>query len=204
MRLISGLSSDSMAPVGIESHAIENLRFIREAMERASAFTAVPGRGGMLMGCSAIVAAVVASKQGDAGSWLFVWLAEALAAAVIGTFAVWLKARSTGTPLWSAPARKFGLAFLPPLLVGGLLTTALARTGQTDLLPGIWLCLYGVAVIGAGAFSVRVVPAMGAGFLIAGSLALFAPAGWRDYSLAAGFGGLHIIFGSVIARRYGG
>lgn len=193
-----------MAPVEIQSHAIESLRYIRDTMERASQFTAVPGRGGVLMGMSALVAALIASRQPTASAWLMVWLAEAAVALAIGCIAVLMKARATGLSVWSPPARKFSLAFAPPLAVGGLLTLVLAPAGLTQVLPGVWLCLYGVAVIGAGAFSVRVVPVTGLGFLLAGALAFFTPAGWRDYTLAAGFGGLHIVSGYVIARRYGG
>jgi hypothetical protein len=193
-----------MAPVEIQSHAIENLRVIRETMERASAFTAVPGRGGMAMGVSALAAALIASRQASQSAWLTVWVGELVVAVTIGVTAVWLKARATNSPVWSAPGRKFALAFAPPLVLGALLTTVLGEAGLSRLLPGLWLSLYGIAVIGAGAFSVRVVPAMGAGFLALGCAALFAPAGWQNVSLAAGFGGLHLLFGWIIARRYGG
>jgi len=193
-----------MAPVEIQSHAIESLRYIRDTMERATLVTAVPGRGGILMGITAIVAAWIASRQPGSAEWLGVWVLEGLIALTIGITAMYLKSRSGGMPLWSAAARKFGLAFAPPLVVGALLTLVLSGVGLTSVLPGLWLSLYGVAVIGAGAFSVRIVPAMGLAFLIAGAVALFAPASWRDVSLAAGFGGLHVVFGLIIARRFGG
>ncbi|MEP6744529.1 MAG: hypothetical protein ABJB33_03455, partial [Gemmatimonadota bacterium] len=59
-------------------------------------------------------------------------------------------------------------------------------------------------VITAGAFSVRAVPLMGVGFMVLGAIALLAPAIRGDLLLAAGFGGLQIIFGVLIARRHGG
>ena len=193
-----------MAPVEIHSHAIANLRFIRDTMERASAFTAVPGRGGMAMGATALAASWIGAQQQTANAWLAVWLAEMVIALGIGAFATVRKARRTDASLASAPARKFALAFTPPLLAGALLTAALWRAGVVDLLPGLWLCLYGIAVAGAGVFSVRIVPAMGGAFLACGAIALFAPPTWSPICLAAGFGGLHLAFGFVIARRYGG
>jgi hypothetical protein len=193
-----------MATVELHSHAAENLRYIRETMERASAFTAVPGKGGMLMGVTAVVACAAAAGVQTAWDWLLIWLVEGLIAFAIGSFATVRKARRTGTALDSAPARKFVLAFAPPVLAGGLLTYALWQAGALAVLPGLWLCLYGIAVTGAGAFSVRVVPEMGLAFLLLGALTLMAPAGWGNTLLGCGFGGLHILFGAMIARRYGG
>jgi hypothetical protein len=193
-----------MAMVEMHSHAVENLRYIRETMERASAFTAVPGKGGMVMGGTAVAAAAIASTMATPADWLLVWLAEVALAFAIGAVSTVLKARRLGIALDSSPARKFALAFAPPVLVGALVTYALWKSGTLAVLPGIWLSLYGVAIAGAGAFSVRVVPAMGGAFLLVGAAALFAPADWGNAFLGWGFGGLHLIFGFVIARRYGG
>ena len=193
-----------MAPVEIHSHAVENLRFIRDTMERASAFTAVPGRGGMFVGATAVAASWIASRQLTAEGWITVWLAELALALLIGTFTTVRKARQTDASLVSGPARKVALAFTPPLAAGALLTAALWRIGAVEVLPGLWLCLYGVAVAAAGVFSVRIVPAMGGAFLICGTISLFAPVSWANACLAAGFGGLHLVFGFMISRRYGG
>jgi hypothetical protein len=183
---------------------MDNLAFIRETMEGAASFTAVPGWGGIASGVLAIAAAWIASRQVTPGRWLAVWLTAAtVSIALIG----WLmnrKAAAAGTQLLSKPGRKFITSFAPPMLAGGLLTVVLHRAGLTSQLPGLWLLLYGTAVVNGGAFSVRVVPAMGLAFLGMGAVALFAPAEWGNYFMAAGFGGLHIGFGVVIARRYGG
>jgi hypothetical protein len=185
---------------------MDNLRFIRETMEHAGAFTAVPGWGGVAMGVTALIAAAFATIQPIPfeGAWLRVWLAEAGLGAVIGGLAMWHKSRGGQTSLLSAPGRKFALAYAPPVLVGALLTIALAKTSQAHLLPAVWLLCYGAAVVTGGALSVPVVPVMGICFLLTGAVALLAPAGWQDGLLALGFGGLHIAFGTYIARRHGG
>jgi hypothetical protein len=183
---------------------MDNLRFIRETMERASSFTAVPGRGQFAIGLTALCATVVASRQPSVEAWLATWIAEAILSLIIAGWAMRRKARRAETSLLSQPGRKLAINFSPPMFVGALLTCVLYRRGLVSLLPGVWLLLYGAGVVTGGAFSVRAVPLMGFCFMLVGALALFSPAAWGDALMAAGFGGLHIIFGLHIARRYGG
>jgi hypothetical protein len=191
-------------PVPIDRHAAESLRFIRRTMEQAGSFTAVPGWGGVFMGASALGAAALAARAETPQTWLLTWLLGAAVALAIGVASILTKARASSVSLLSGPARKFALAFAPPLAAGALLTLPLYRAGLSALLPGVWLLLYGTAVTAGGAYSVRAIPVMGAGFLALGATALFAPAAWGDALMAAGFGGLHIVFGFYIARRHGG
>ncbi|MEJ7617375.1 MAG: hypothetical protein WKF30_10545 [Pyrinomonadaceae bacterium] len=199
------LSVAKEEPPALHARAMDNLRFIRETMEEAASFTAVPGWGGALMGATALAAAALAAQQRTLGDWFTIWAVEALLACLIAGGAMLKKARRAQTELLSRPGRKFALTFSPPIFVGALLTIVLLqRPGGAALLPGVWLLLYGTGVVTGGAFSVRIVPVMGLCFLLLGSIALFAPAVWGDYLLGAGFGGLHLIFGPVIARRHGG
>jgi hypothetical protein len=188
----------------LDHHAQENLRFIRETMERASSFTAVPGWGGIALGITALGAAAVASSQKTSGPWLITWLAEAGVATGVAGWTALGKARAAGVPLLAGPGRKFVLSFLPAIFSGALLTVVLFTGGFIGAIPGMWLLLYGTGVATAGAFSIRVVPLMGLCFMVLGAVALFSPPAWGNVMLAAGFGGLHVIFGAVIARRYGG
>jgi hypothetical protein len=190
--------------VPLEDRAADNLRFIRETMERAGSFTAVPGWGGVAIGLTALAAASLASHQSTAARWIFVWLAEAALAMVLAVLAVAQKARAARVPLFSGPGRKFALGFAPPMIVGALLTAALYRDGDLRLLPGMWLLLYGTAVVSGGSYSVRVVPMMGICFIVLGAAALISPASWGNAYMIAGFGGLQIVFGLVIAHKYGG
>jgi len=183
---------------------MDNLSFIRRTMERATEFTAVSGWGGVTMGGVALVAAAVASRAETAVQWVICWVAAAVVALLLGGAAMATKARRGGTPVFTWSGRRFLLSFLPPLAVGALLTVVLVRSGLVQALPGMWLLLYGTGVVTGGAFSVRAVPVMGACFMLLGATALFGPAHWGNVLMAAGFGGLHILFGLIIARRYGG
>ena len=191
-------------PPALHDRAIDNLKFIRETMERASSFTAVPGWGGALMGVTAVGAAFIAMQQTSGKIWLRVWLVEALLAFVIGAWAMDRKARAVETPLLSGPGRKFAFGFAPPILAGMVLTVVLQKVGWTSLLPGTWLLLYGTAVTTGGMFSIQIVPVMGLCFMVLGAAAFVAPIAWGDWFMAAGFGGLQIVFGIIIARRHGG
>jgi hypothetical protein len=205
------LGSAGQAPVGRDSspsltapEVFADLRFIRDTMERSAAFTAVSGWGQVLLGATAVAAAWLAAVQLSPFAWLRVWLAEGLLAAAIGLLACTWKANRVGLPLFSGPARKVALGLAPPLFAGAFLTFLLFRSGLQSALPATWLLLYGAGIMTGGAFSVPIVPVMGLCFMLLGGLAALAPVLWGNWFLAAGFGGLHILFGLLIARRHGG
>jgi hypothetical protein len=187
----------------VRSYAAENLRYIRTALESAGAFTAVSGWGQTIVGATAIGAAAVASRQPTREHWLLTWLAEALIAVTIAGIAMVEKARRKGLPLFAGASRRFWAGFTAPLFAGALLTAALYARALYDLMPGVWLLLFGAAVVGGGAVSVPIVRAMGACFVLLGAIALYFR-GAPDLLLAAGFGGLLIGFGVPIARKHGG
>jgi hypothetical protein len=201
---VTTLGSEGSEIPALHSRAMDNLSFIRDTMERASSFTAVPGWGGVLMGATALVAAAVARRAANPDEWLTAWLAAAAIGIAVGAVALIRKARRSEGYVLTQPARRFLLGYLPPVFVGALLTVALFTSGMAGLLPAMWLLMYGTGLVTGGVFSVRVVPIMGACFIVLGALALFSPEEWGNVWMALGFGGLHIVFGSIIAWRHGG
>ena len=183
---------------------MDNLSFIRHAIERAGSFTAVSGTGQTMVGVTALAASWIAARQLSRDRWVWVWSAEALLALLIFAWAIARKARVNGLPLFTGASRKFALGSGLPIVVGALLTPPLLHSDASDRLPGLWLALYGTGIVTGGLFSVAVVPVMGLCFVLLGACALYAPASWGDPLMALGFGALHIVFGIAIARRYGG
>lgn len=189
----------------MHEQALDDLRYIRSAVENAGEFTAVSGRGGVAMGVTGLVAAIVAATQtGSPMRWLAIWVAAAVVAATIGVLSMAWKSRRAGASLVSAPARRFALAFFPAIAAAAALTAVLVSRAELDLLPAIWLLLYGVAISAGGALSVRVVPFMGLLLLLIGVAALLVPFAAANLLLGLGFGLVQIAGGLVIVRRYGG
>jgi hypothetical protein len=193
----------SLKVVSINDRAVRDLRYIRETMERVGSFTAVPGWGGVLMGATALITAFLTKDIESREVWFTAWMFEAGLAGTLGVVGTLRKAKMQRA-LLQGPGRKFAMSLLPAMVGGAILTGALYEQHLFELMPGVWLLLYGVAVMSCGTYSVKVVPIMGAGIMILGSAALLVNWQWAQFFMAAGFGGLQIIFGLVIARKYGG
>lgn len=191
-------------PPALHERAMDNLKYIRETMERATAFTGISGWGQVAIGITALASSFISTQQKTFKGWLAVWIAEAVIALLIAGWSMDRKARAVRMPLLSGPGRKVAFSLSPPIFAGAIVTVVLYRSGLTNAIPGLWLLLYGTGVVTGGMFSVSAVPIMGLCFMALGATALFSPAGLANWFMAAGFGGLHIVFGVLIARRYGG
>ena len=188
----------------LTERAIESLEFIRTTMARSAPFTAVSGAGGIAMGVLALVAAPIARSSSSNEQWLTVWVLSAAVAVPVGFVLMRAKARRHDLALWSAAGRRFAQGFVPAIAAGAVLTFGLVRADAVDLVPAVWLLLYGAGVLAGSSSSVPVLAWLGALFMVLGVVSLFTPPALRDLWLAAGFGALQIGFGAYIARNHGG
>src|SRR4029434_4629702 len=107
----------------MNDRAVRDLRYIRETMERAGSFTAVPGWGGVLMGATAVVTAYFTRASESREVWFVAWMAEAVLAGALGVLAMLRKTRIP--TLLQGPGRKFAMSLLPALARGARLTACL-------------------------------------------------------------------------------
>ena len=190
---------------------LENLKIIRETMERSSTVTSVSGLGVMGMGVIALIGAYVAPLQTSDETRIYIWLAIAVIGCMTGIASTWHQSRTRGPVTRLSAGRRFGLALAPPIIAGLVLTDFFMRQSQFDLMPGTWMLLYGAGVITAGAFSVRLIPLMGIVFMILGAIGLYLPDSWFqpvwqhmapiDFYLGLVFGGIHLLFGAIITVK---
>lgn len=202
--LSNGVPPSNAAPISIDAGALAHLRYIRDTMEAAHTFTSVPGKGCIAMGIVALSAAALDSMPGLAPYWLPIWLGAALTAVLLASYFLVNKARGQGLSLWRGVARRFFLTLLPALVAGAVLTTALLDSDARELVAGAWLLLYGAGLAASGVFSIGPVMVTGFAFMVLGTLALTLPPSWSTALLAVGFGGLHLVLGTIIIRRHGG
>jgi hypothetical protein len=198
------LDSAQGGPELLSGRAAENLRYIRQAMERGTTFTSIPGWGGAVMGGVALIASAFAARQPSGDRWLLTWLIAAAVAAVIGLGSMARKARRAGAPLTGANARRFALGMAAPFVAGAAITYELWAVRSFTAMPPSWLLLYGAGVLTGGIVSVPVVRVIGVCFMALGIAAIVTPPEWGNAWLAIGFGGLQIGFGIYIARNHGG
>jgi hypothetical protein len=196
-------SVQSEAPAVAQSRALGTLAYIRASIESSSTMD-VPGMAGIVMGLIGALTALVVSLPVFAAHWLAIWLVAAAAALALGGALVARQVGRRGHGRYPGPARKFLLCLCPALLAGAALTSVLWTAGAGGVIPGMWLLLYGCAVLSASTVMMagitRLVCLMGALFVALGVLAFVLPAAAHTVLLGLGFGLLHIVFGFLIGR----
>ncbi len=186
--------------VALDSHALGTLQYIRSSID-AAGLLAVPGSAGIAMGAVGVLAALLVSIKAFAVHWLEIWLVAGLVAIAFGTALMAHQVMRRGTALYRGPLRKFLMCLCPPLLVGAVLTWQLWLRADYTLIPGIWLLMYGCAVMAAATLTRRLLAVMGALLALLGVIALQVPVSIQNVVLGLGFGGLHLLFGALIGGR---
>lgn len=190
--------------------ALLRLEEIRRHMAKAGEYRHLSGAAAIGNGVLVLAACAVSRwllgvsfSHGDdpvrlAAAWGPV---AALGLAVDVWFTVAL-ARGRGESAWSPAARQLVGGLLPGLLAGAILTAFLFDLRHVEALPGAWMVCYGAALMGASLFAPWEVRWAGLSFLAAGALSLLLFRARALEAMAAGFGGIHLLFGLYVLARY--
>ena len=160
---------------------------------------------GIVMGTIGALTAIAVSLPRWASHWLGIWLVAAVIALLLGGAMVARQVAHRGHSRYWGPARKFLLCLCPALLAGAVMTLVLWNAALTAAIPGMWLLLYGCAVLSASSVTsagiAKLICGMGALFVVLGATTFLLPANTHTLMLGVGFGGLHIVFGVRIGNQ---
>lgn len=188
-------------------HAEHTLETIRTLMERSQRYEHVSGYSGLLAGATAILGCIILGFRllsfDPRTSFALVWSAVfvvAFAGHLMFTFG---RARQRGESVWSRQARTVLLAVLPSFVVGVAATVLIWRLDRLDLLPALWLTLYGCGALATSFFAPRSIAWLGITCLAFGIVSLLTPHSHALLTMAVGFGVTHIGFGVgvLVAER---
>jgi hypothetical protein len=189
-------------------HAEHTLETIRTLMDRSQRYEHLSGYSGLLAGFTAILGCAILSLNllpfDPRIDFAVVWsavFAVAFAGHLVITFG---RARQRAEPVWSRQARTVLLAVLPSFGVGLVITILMGRLDRLDLLPSLWLLLYGCGALATSFFAPRSIAWLGTTCLVIGVVSLLVFPGHAIVTMAVGFGATHISLGAgvlVIEKR---
>ncbi len=191
-----------------QSEALRALAEIRSVVDRTTRYSTFSALSGFLTGAAALIGsggcgyfAKFPGARAEDKSFVYVWAGVFAFCAMQHLLLTWLKARSRGEVAWTPIARTALLALLGPGMAGILISAIVIFQLQYDRLAELWLLLYGCGLWAVSFFAPLFLRWLGAAFMILGALA------WKDHEtpglwLGLGFGGLHLIFGTIVLARY--
>lgn len=186
-------------PESLHARATDDLARIRRMMQRALMLMPLPGRTLAAIGGIGLFTAPIAALMPTWGVWTLSWILAAAMATGLAVVTSVLRARDHGALHLDTSLSRFWFSLAPGLGSAALLTLAIWQAGQPQLLAGLWLLSYGVALLAAARHAQPQVRWLGLGSLLMGALALFLPN--PSVFMGLGFGVLHTATGLLIARN---
>ena len=200
---------------------LQDVRHIKNMMERSSRFLSLSGFSGIAAGICALAGAYVAHElifetyrkameTGSLSDGLYYKLRLyliALAAVVFSTALVsafyftWKRTRRDGGLLWNAAARRLFWSVAIPVVAGGLFVLGMVWHEEWRFVAPASLFFYGLALVNASKYTLTDIRFLGISEVILGFVNMF----WIGYGLyfwAIGFGLLHILYGIIMWYKY--
>ena len=202
-----------------QNHYREDIRAIREIMQRSTRFISLSGLSGIVAGLVALIAAFLAWRidpdlfrsiplpaVGTSPASLGHLVALSIATLLIAiseSFVFTLRsARKNREYIWNVHFRQLLVQLAIPLLTGGVICLYLAFAGLINLVPPMMLIFYGLALIGASKYTLKDIFGLGVLEIGLGLTGLFLPA-YGLWLWATGFGLFHIVYGIRMYINYG-
>lgn len=194
------------------SEPIDQIREIRSMMERSSKFLSLSGLSGIFAGVFALLGAwhfhttvdenaLLTNRSSVASTLVQDGLLVLVAALVAGIFFTIRKARRKGMVVWGPASRALLSSLAVPLVTGGIFCIGLIYYGHYWICFSATLIFYGLALVSGSKYTVHDTWYLGLAQITLGLAAFFLP-GYNLLFWAIGFGVLHIVYGSVVYRKY--
>ena len=189
---------------------------IRSLMEKSSKFVSISGLSGVLMGCYALIGTLLGyyiihrpeSTNLLLGKnlnrpllFLMIALIVLLSSLVTGWLMARKKARKNKQSIWNITSKSLLFAVSIPLVTGGIVALLLLSQGYYNLIAGMLLIFYGLALAAGSIYTFTEVKWLGILEISLGLMAVSLP----DHGLilwGLGFGVLHIIYGFIVYKKY--
>lgn len=190
-----------------EQDYINDLKEIKDIMNRSSRFISLSGLSGISAGICALVGAyfaydilynigyernIISGKKIDA--LIITGVLTLLAAIGSALYFTFSEAKKKNQKLWDLQAKRLLTNLMIPLATGGLLTLALVEKGFIGLAAPLTLIFYGLALVNASKYTISELRGLGIIEIILGLLATQF-IGYGLWFWAVGFGILHIAYG---------
>jgi len=187
---------------------LEDLKAIREMMEKSSKFLSLSGLSGVMAGITAIAGASVAyfyilgQSRAVAVPMLLIDAFLTLVISIgFGILFSARKAKKRKLKLINSVTLKIAYNLAIPLATGGILSIIMIYRGQIEIVAAITLIFYGLGLINASKYTLDEIHYLGITEIILGiGAALFLYHGIIFWTI--GFGLCHIIYGSIMYKKY--
>jgi hypothetical protein len=201
---------------------LQDVKDIRQMMERSSRFISLSGLSGVAAGIFAIIGAGVAryvifkdyyARYNRIGQWskedfqvlkiqlLGLSVAVFSAAFLTAFYFTWRKSSRQGISLWGPATRRLFWNMAIPLVAGGLFILGMLQYEHWDFVAPACLIFYGLALVNASKYTLTDIRYLGLCEIVVGLISMQF-IGYGLYFWALGFGVLHIIYGIAMWWKY--
>ncbi|MFY0629976.1 MAG: hypothetical protein JXR05_06310 [Flavobacteriaceae bacterium] len=194
---------------------LKDISEIKNLMNKSSRFISLSGLSGILAGIYALIGAgyaywLVTSSDNSANLGLdgrifrYIIVDLFLITFLSISTAIFLttrRAKKNGESIWDAKSKRVLINFLIPLVAGGIYTLILLMQHKYGQTGALMLLFYGLALVNASKYTFGDIKYLGYSEIVLGLICAYFPQ-YGFWFWVAGFGIMHIIYGSLMYYKY--